>query len=136
MGLGIGLVCPQWLPQTLTIAVAGGVISVLALLPGLLMGVEVKSTGGRAMTFMVACLAAMMIRMLGTVALLVACRYQMSLPTIMMVALVCGTYVFLTAVEIHLLVRSASKLGVDRSNLVSTSIDQSRVLPGQYLGES
>ncbi|MGI9474946.1 MAG: hypothetical protein ACR2NZ_25670, partial [Rubripirellula sp.] len=68
----------------------------------------------RTMQFIVACVAAMAIRVAGTVALLVACRYQMGLPLQTMAFLVCGWYVVLTSVEITWLAKGASSLDSNR----------------------
>lgn len=110
---------PELLWPSLTIAGMSGLISVVALVPGMSLaghpaagGRDGKST--RTMMFLIACVAAMAIRVAGTVALLVACRYQMGLPLQTMALLVCGWYVVLTSVEITWLAKGASSLDSNR----------------------
>lgn len=117
----ITLAClsPELTWPSLTIAGMSGLISVVALVPGMSQaghttanGSDSKSTG--TMMFLIACVAAMAIRVAGTVALLVACRYQMGLPLQTMALLVCGWYVVLTSVEITWLAKGASSLDSNR----------------------
>ena len=122
--LSPGLVWPN-----LTIAGISGLISVFALIPGMSLGEQpsrqVSSSNGsprgpastRTMLFIVASVAAMAIRFLGTVALLVACRYHLGLPLQTLAFLVCGWYVVLTSVEITWLAKGASMLDSKRHDL-------------------
>lgn len=101
---------PAWLLAVLWIVFASGLISVLALLPTILWCRHRKlSRNDRAMTFLTAGMAASMIRIVGTVALMVSCSYHLHLPVATLAGLVCGCYLFLTTVEIGLLARGLSR---------------------------
>jgi hypothetical protein len=64
---------------------------------------------------MVGAVAAMIIRVIGTVALLVVCRYEMVLPLETIVLFVCGWYLVLTGLEVHWLSGQAKNLNADTS---------------------
>ena len=117
--LAVLALAPELTWPTTMIAVLSGVISICALIPGMSLGTpemmvecqlsrhqRIKRSG----LFMVGALAAMIIRVVGTVALLVVCRYQMGLPLETIVFFVCGWYVALTAVEVFWLARNATVL--------------------------
>lgn len=104
---------------TTFIAVMSGLISVSALIPGMTLAmppfpVESKLSRQqriqRSSLFLVGVQATMIIRALGTVALLVLCRYQMGLPVETIVLFVCGWYIALTAFEVFWLAKEAAAL--------------------------
>ena len=111
-----------WLPvaifPALVIAVGSGLISLLALAPGVISAnrsiSQTGSSDGRdhddGRRLIGVCFAAMAIRLTCTVALFVACRYQMELPLETIAILVCAWYVLLTAMEILKLARGTSDL--------------------------
>jgi len=115
-----------WLPDlmwtSITIAGFSGLISVIALLPGMSLGDQpaVRSTTNSQLSkamrtnrtgqFLVGCVAAMAIRVVGTVAIVAACRYQMGLPFERVLFFVGGWYIVLTAFEVILLVKNATTL--------------------------
>lgn len=124
--LAIGWLAPELTWPSLTIAGMSGLISIIALVPGISLGDRSAARAGsadaakmapnstRTLLFIVGSVAAMAIRVAGTVALLVACRYQMGLPLQTMAFLVCGWYVVLTSVEITWLAKGASSIDSNR----------------------
>lgn len=116
------LVDGDWIGGALVIATASALISILALLPGILLRDQPKTASGRTYLFMIGCVAAMAIRVVGTVALLVACRYQLSLPIQTTAMFVCGWYVLLTSIEVSSLARSTQTLACHSSELVTSSV--------------
>ena len=113
---------PDLVWPSVTIAGFSGLISVFALLPGMSIGdhhTTIQTANSqlsgpmrtnRTGQFLVGCVAAMAIRVVGTVAIVAACRYQMGLPFEKVLFFVCGWYIVLTAFEVILLVKSASTL--------------------------
>jgi len=104
---------------TTFIAVMSGLISVCALIPGMTLAmppfpVESKLSRQqriqRSSLFLVGVQATMIIRAIGTVALLVLCRYQLGLPVETIVLFVCGWYIALTAFEVFWLAKEAAAL--------------------------
>jgi hypothetical protein len=106
-------VAPELLLQSTLIALASGLISAVALVPYLkLIGPPVSQTTSDNQPILSIFLS-MAIRVLGTVALFLFCRYQMGLPPRTVALMVCGWYAMLTSVEAFLLAR--------RTNLLTTS---------------
>ena len=104
---------------TTFIAVMSGLISVCALIPGMTLTtpqfpVESKLSRQqriqRSGLFLVGVQATMIIRVIGTVALLVLCRYQVEQPVETIVLFVCGWYIALTAFEVFWLAKKATAL--------------------------
>jgi len=104
---------------TTFIAVMSGLISICALIPGMTLAtpqfpVESKLSRQhriqRSGLFLVGVQATMIIRVIGTVALLALCRYQMGLPVETIVLFVCGWYIALTGFEVLWLAKKASAL--------------------------
>ncbi len=101
---------PELLWQSILIAVASGLISSAALLPSLQLGDSADAPAVAANKHFTAILVSMAIRVAGTVALFLFCRYQMGLPPGAIAAMVCGWYVLLTSFEVFLLARSMKLL--------------------------
>jgi len=109
-------VVPDMLMQSILISLASVSISAVALLPGLMKLDDTNSenpidrqlqTAGALVTTIY---AAMAIRVTGTVALFLLCRYQMDLPIQTIALFVCGWYALLTSAEVSLLARAAKSL--------------------------
>ena len=124
LAAAISQLWPELLWSALWISFASGVVSLFALLPGILIGGEAKSPASRANVFMVGCVAAMAIRVTGTVALLVTCGYQMHFPLQTLAIFVCGWYVLLTALEIVWLAKASSQFD---SQPLTASVDPTGV---------
>jgi hypothetical protein len=114
------------------IAVMSGLISICALIPGMALTapqfpVESKLSRQqriqRSGLFLVGVLATMIIRAVGTVALLVLCRYQMVLPVETIVLFVCGWYIALTAFEVYWLAQKATALNAVSSEVPLAATD-------------
>ncbi|MFK8110977.1 MAG: hypothetical protein AB8B91_02180 [Rubripirellula sp.] len=105
----VSRLAPELLQASMVISITSGLISAIALLPGLLLSRDATTRRSQAGVFMVACVAAMTIRTTGTVALLVACGYQMVIPLQTLAFFVCGWYVLLTSIEIIWLAKGASR---------------------------
>jgi hypothetical protein len=112
---------PELTQPAILIALASGAISICALIPGMSLGTSGASakTGlsrqrqiKRSGLFIVGAIAAMIIRVLGTVALLVVCRYHMGVSLETLVFFVCGWYLTLTGFEVFWLAKSAALLDV------------------------
>ena len=117
---------------TTFIAVMSGLISVCALIPGMTLAtpqfpVESKLSRQqriqRSGLFLVGVQATMIIRVIGTVALLVLCRYQMGLPVETIVLFVCGWYIALTAFEVFWLAKKATALNAATPEVPLTASD-------------
>lgn len=109
--IAIGLLAPQLLLGSLVIALASGLISLAALWPGRRLS-RSRHPLGDAGALPTVIVLAMAIRVTGTVALLLFCRYQMgqSFPD---AALLVGVwYVVLTSFEVSLLARGARMLSI------------------------
>lgn len=103
-------------PEALVIAVASGVIAAVAMLPSL-RAVASRPAGetgssrpqgeaaNRWSGISAAVMAGTVIRMVGTVALFLTCRYHMASTTEMIVAMTIGWYVLLTSIEVIVLGR-------------------------------
>jgi hypothetical protein len=95
--------------EALVIAVASGVIASLAMLPSLLTSTgktsPVTCSADRWSGISAAMMAGTVIRMIGTVALFLTCRYHMTSTTEMIAAMTIGWYVLLTAIEVIVLGR-------------------------------
>ena len=122
--LAVRILAPELIWPGGMIAVVSGVISVCALIPGMSLGtaemvVECQLSRQqrikRSLLFMVGAVAAMIIRVIGTVALLVVCRYEMVLPLETIVLFVCGWCLVLTGLEVHWLSGQAKNLNADTS---------------------
>ena len=98
------------------LGLASGVVSFVALLPGVILGAPTSGLANRAGVFMVACAAAMALRVMGTVALFVVCRYQMGLSLETLAIHVCSWYAFLTAIQVRLLAKSAAAFDTIEGN--------------------
>ena len=117
---------------TTFIAAMSGLISICALIPGMALAappfpVESKLSRRerieRSGLFLVGVLATMIIRAVGTVALLVLCRYQMGLPVETIVLFVCGWYIALTAFEVYWLAQKAAALDAVTSEVPLAATD-------------
>lgn len=114
------------------IAVMSGLISIAALIPGMTLGTpqfpaESKLSREqriqRSGLFLVGVQATMIIRVIGTVALLALCRYQMGVPVETIVLFVCGWYIALTAFEVFWLTRKAAALDAVASEVPLAASD-------------
>lgn len=114
------LVDPALLVTAASIGVASGAISVLALAPGIWLGGRGGLVAARPDSLIAAIVAAMAIRITGTVALLVLCRYQMGLPLTTIAAMVCGWYLLLTSLEVALLARGILWLAAGKTCTTGT----------------
>jgi len=124
VSLATYLFAPEMLLQSAWIGLASGAVSAAALLPSFKLDsfkldrvnsvTNPEDLGDRQMreanAYTVSIFGAMAIRVTGTVALFLLCRYQMGLPLPMIALLVCGWYVLLTSVEVSLLARSTETL--------------------------
>lgn len=101
---------PNLISASMLIAVASGFISAIALLPCLRRtnASSNQTTSGEQQV--AAIFLSMAIRVLGTVALFLFCRYQMGLPPQTVALMVCGWYALLTSFEVFLLARSPNLL--------------------------
>ena len=117
---------------TTFIAVMSGLISICALIPGMTLAspqfpVESKLSRQqriqRSGLFLVGVQATMIIRVIGTVALLALCRYQMGLPVETIVLFVCGWYIALTAFEVFWLAKKATVLNAVNSEVPLAASD-------------
>jgi hypothetical protein len=104
---------------TTFIAVMSGLISVCALIPGMTLAtpqfpiesrLSRRQRIQRSGLFLIGVQATMIIRVIGTVALLVLCRYQVEQPVETIVFFVCGWYIALTAFEVFWLAKKAIAL--------------------------
>lgn len=97
--------------EAMVIAVASGIIGVIAMLPSLLSLRGIKHQTGQSSrsqrglaehwtSIAAAVLAGTGIRMIGTVALILTCRYQMASTTEMIVAMTIGWYLLMTTIEV------------------------------------
>ena len=101
------------------LGLASGLISVVALLPGLILDAPTSNPANRAGVFLVACAAAMALRVMGTVALFVVCRYHMGLSLEILAIHVCSWYAFLTAIQVRFLARSAAAFDTSQGDPLS-----------------
>lgn len=115
---------------TALIALMSGLISICALIPGMTLATpqfpaESKLSRQqrihRSGLFLIGATATMIIRVIGTVALLVLCRYQLAVPVDTIVLNVCGWYIALTACEVFWLAREATSLDAVTSQLPVTA---------------
>lgn len=101
--------------EAMKVSAASGLIAVFAI--GLFSARFARAVGGRPlqaviesdMGLFVAFSAGMAIRILGTVALFLACRYQMGASPETLATLVLGWYLYLTLIEISVVVARSSK---------------------------
>lgn len=93
---------PALLSMAVIIAIASVLIACLSMLPGLLRRAQ---SGG----IVVAVMAGIMIRLIGTVALFLTCRYHMASPVEMIAAMTIGWYVLLTSIEVFVLIRESPR---------------------------
>lgn len=97
------------------LAVCSGAIAFCSVLGGLLTAKSVESRRGEVATtadwtgLAAAVALGMSIRVLGTVALFLTCRYHMATSTEMIAGLTIGWYVYLTSVEVFVLARELPK---------------------------
>lgn len=117
---------------TTFIAVMSGLISICALIPGMTLAspkypaeseLSRQQRIQRSGLFLVGIQATMIIRVIGTVALLALCRYQMGLPVETIVLFVCGWYIALTAFEVFWLARKAVSLDAISSEVPLAASD-------------
>ncbi len=97
---------------SLVIAIASGFVSLVAMLPGLMIERRMDEKTAETNSLISSIFAAMGIRVTGTVALFLLCRYEMGLPQQTIAFFVCGWYVLLTSIEVSLLVLSVHSLSV------------------------
>jgi hypothetical protein len=105
------------------IALGSGAIACLALLPGLVGSAERQVLGDRStwQRLTVCLFAGMAIRLSGTVALFLTCRYHMATPTELIAGMIIGWYVLLTSLEVNVLAREIPK-AAKAPNLPETSL--------------
>ena len=117
---------------TTFIAVMSGLISICALVPGMTLAsprfpveseLSRRQRIQRSGLFLVGIQATMIIRVIGTVALLVLCRYQLGLPVETIVLFVCGWYIALTAFEVFWLAKKATVLNAVNSEVPLAASD-------------
>jgi hypothetical protein len=112
--------------DVIVVAIASLLISLAAMIPGWAMkrstGVQPHANSDQSTTVArrqtTRLVASVLIRVCGTVALFLACRYQMATPIEKLAAMVLGWYVLLTFVEILVLARGLSRpvsANIDRS---------------------
>ena len=114
---------PELFQPALGIAIASGVISVAAVLPGLIMCQWMASKCSSSMLVIQAGMWAMGIRVLGTVALTALCHYHMGETTRELVVLIGGFYFLLTTAEVAIIARRTSlicQLSVPRQDQSTT----------------
>jgi hypothetical protein len=99
--------------EVLLIAIASGAIACISMLPGLLaLGGETNRARSESETvghwggIIAGVMAGNVIRMVGTVALFLTCRYHMASTIEMIVGMTIGWYVLLTSIEIIVLRRA------------------------------
>ncbi len=98
------------LTDLIVIAAASGGIAVLSMLPGILGPAPSGSTPAAASGRLAMNLfAGMGIRLAGTVALFLTCRYHMATSSEMIAGMTIGWYVLLTSVEVFVLARELPK---------------------------
>ena len=99
---------PEWVTSSLAIAAMSGLISIVALVPGVIL----QRTSGpgipAALVMMQAAIWATAIRVIGTVALTALCQYHMGDLAQPSVFLILGYYVILTTAEVTLIARRSS----------------------------
>ncbi len=119
----IGLCGLAPMTDLLVIAVASGAIACFAMLPGLLPWPQrLESDSAALWQRLVACLfAGIVIRLAGTVALFLTCRYHMATSTEMIAGMTIGWYVPLTSLEVFALARELPK-AAKASNLSKASL--------------
>jgi hypothetical protein len=106
---------PVAIDQAILITLGSGLFSLMALVPGWVIGRSVAQGGAvRGSVATVGVSAAIAIRFAGTVALFVACRYHFGEESLSIVFLVIGWYVFLTSIEVHGLARGLTSLDHSR----------------------
>ena len=127
MGGFIGLGDVSRWSDAAVIAFASGVIASLSMLPGLLGGPtfgrsesETESeTLGQWSRFSAAAMVGLIIRVTGTLALFLTCRYHMASTSEMIAAMTIGWYLLLTSIEVFVLVRALPN--VAQPNVAPTS---------------
>ncbi len=104
---------PQHFAAVGMVTAFSGLVAVVALLPGLLVaGWSTASPRGRAENdYSTPLMASVILRLVGTVALFLLCRYQMAAADELIAAVVVGWYVFLTIVEVTALARRLPQFG-------------------------
>ena len=104
---------PQHLAAIGMVTAFSGLVAVFALMPGLFMcGSSTPSPNGRAKNdYSTPLMASVILRLVGTVALFLLCRYQMAASDELIAAAVVGWYVFLTIVEVTALARRLPQFG-------------------------
>jgi hypothetical protein len=110
VSLTVYWLAPELLFQSIVIAVASGSIAALAMLPSMQLGDSDQDPATLPGKHITTILVAMAIRVAGTVALFLFCRYQMGVPPQAIALMVCGWYVLLTSFEVSLLAHSAKLL--------------------------
>lgn len=103
-------IASEMLATSVLIAIASLIISTGALLPGLKLSQSENAKATPTDHYLRTIVAAMTIRVLGTVALLLVCRYEMGVPLQATALFVCGWYIVLTSIEVSLLARAANSL--------------------------
>ena len=98
---------PAFVAESLIVSVASVLISGLAIMPGLASDRRARGTDGWN-GFVAGCFGAMAIRMAGTIALLVMCRYQMRATDQLLALMIGGNYVVLTVAEVYHLAQSVA----------------------------
>ena len=115
------------LSDALIIAVSSGIIACLSMLPALFQGwrdepgQRLSESNHPWQRFTVCLLAGMMIRVTGTVALFLTCRYHMSASTELIAGMTIGWYVLLTSLEVSALARELPKTA-KAPNFAETSL--------------
>lgn len=118
LGAGVALTATAVLPQAtsqaiVVITIASGLIAAVTMLAAPLLSRvwhgRQRQTGPMS-EFFVAALAGMILRVIGTVALFLTCRYHMAASVEMIVGMTIGWYLLLTSVEVVTLARELTNL--------------------------
>ena len=114
------------LNDAIVIAMFSVMIACLAMLPGLLVG---RCSDG----ILVNLMAGIPIRLVGTVALFLACRYHMASPSEAIAVITISWYLLLTSIEVLVLVRQSPGLAESRSLVSGNSAGESLPKPSEKL---
>ncbi len=100
--------------DSIVIAIASLVIASVSMLPGFLGGAQGEGIGAQGEGMIVRLMAGILIRLAGTVALFLTCRYHMASPMEMIAAMTISWYVLLTSIEVTVLVLQSPRVAPPR----------------------
>ena len=109
------LIAPEHLAVVSVVSLASILVAALALMPGLLADSQKSSQGDYSAPLM----ASVLLRLVGTVALFLLCRYHLAANDDLLAGIVIGWYVFLTVVEVVALVRRMPGFAASSSHVGS-----------------